>query len=136
MTIPLTNKMRERMAAGLSFFYTTRDGHEWYIDAPLNIPFRQIDLSECMYDAFDGRDFEPGFPSLSVCQFALEEGCPQWRGEGWYWIGNGSDVEAVRIGSTDELKERVAVVRGRFDVYGTGWMVDFAGDGTEPLPLK
>lgn len=135
MTIPITKKMRERMAAGLSFLYTTRDGHEWYIDSTLNFPFRQIDFQDAMYDAFDGREFEPGFPSLSVCQFALEEGCPQWRGEGWYRIGNGDDVETVRINSTDELKERVAIVRGRHDVYGTGWIVDYLGNGPAPPVL-
>jgi len=132
---PINKTMRTRMEAGLSFLYTTRDGHEWFIDATLNFPFRQIDLSEAMYDAFDGRDFEPGFPSLAVCQFALEEGCPQWRGEGWYLIGNGDDIEAVRINTTDELKEKVAIVRGRHDVYDTGWTADYAGNGSKPVKI-
>ena len=129
----VTDAMRERMSAGLSFLYTTRDGHEWYIDACLNFPFRQIDLSECMYDAFDGREFEPAFPSLSVCQFALEEGCPQWRGEGWYEIGNGDEIARYLIESTDELKEKVAAVRGRFDVYGEPWVCDYIDSGELPL---
>ena len=123
--IRLNDTMRERMAAGLSFVYTTQGGHEWYIDATLNFPFRQADFAECMYDAFDGRDFEPSFPSLSVCQFALEENCPQWRGEGTYAIGNGDTVKEYAISSIEELKEKVAVVRGRYDVYGEPWTVDF-----------
>ena len=134
----MNDKMRERMAAGLSFLYTTRDGREWYIDAQLSFPFRQIDLAECGYDAMslDGRDLEFGFPSLSVCQMALEENCPQWRGEGWYWIGNGEDVEPIWFDSIDELRERVVAIRGRFDVYGETWTVEYRGDGAEPLPLK
>lgn len=137
MDIPITNKMRERIKAGLAFFYTTQDGHEWYIDATLNFPFRQIDFQDAMYDAFDGRVFEAGYPSLSVCQLALEENCTQWRGEGWYFIGNktdeGADVEAYRIASTDELKEHVVIARGRFDVYGEPCIVRYAGDGDMPM---
>lgn len=96
----MNDAVRERMAAGLSFMYTTQSGQRWYIDACLNFPFRQIDLVECKYDAFslDGLGFEPGFPSLSVCQFALEEGCPQWRGEGWYRIGNEGSESDYLIG--------------------------------------
>lgn len=125
--------IRERMNAGLAFIYTTRDGHKWYIDACLNFPFRQIDLSECMYDAFDGHDFEPGYPSLSVCQYALEEGCPPWRGVGWYSIGNGDDVSDCWIEDIGELKEKVADVRVRFDVYGEPWVADYMGDGAVPI---
>ena len=71
-----TPQMRERMEAGLSFLYTTRDGHRWYIDATLNMPYRQVDFAQAMYDAFslDGLGFFPLYPSLSICQQALEEG--------------------------------------------------------------
>ena len=115
------------MAAGLSFLYTTRDGHEWYIDATLNFPFRQIDLSECMYRAFDGHSFEPCYPSLSVCQFALEEGCPEWRGEGWYWLGyDGEPEHAEWVGDIEDLKRKVSVLResGRY------YLANYGGDGS------
>ena len=138
--IEVNDTMRERMAAGLSFLYTTRDGHEWYIDSTLRFPFRQVDFAECMYDAYDGHDFEAGFPDLSTCQYALEEGCPQWRGRGWYRIGNipndGADVEPPRadwIGSIVNLKLRVAYIRAIWDAEGVPWVVDYCGSGSEPL---
>ena len=131
--IRVTDKMRERMDAGLSFMYTARDGHVWYIDSTLNFPFRQADFAESMYDAYDGSNFECGFPSLSMCQLAIEEGCPQWRGEGWYVIGNGDDVYPVRIGSIGELRERVSVVRDNYEKMGASWTVDYIGDREEGI---
>ena len=129
----ITDKMRERMDAGLSFVYTTRDGHVWYIDSTLNFPFRQIDFNDCMYDAWDGTNFESGFPDLSTCQFALEEGCPQWRGAGWYRIGNGEDVYPVEVNDIGQLRERVAVVRDNFERIGVSWTCDYIGESGEVL---
>ena len=138
----ITDKMQERMAAGLSFLYTTRSGHVWYIDSTLEFPFRQVDFAESMYDAFDGTNIELTYPDLSTCQFALEEGCPTWRGAGWYWIGNvehGQDpyecVELVWIDSVDDLRERAAVVKDVYERFGTAWMVLYAGDGSEPAVI-
>lgn len=131
--IELNDTMRERMAAGLSFLYTTRSGHVWYIDATLNFPFRQADFAECMYDAFDGSNFEPGFPDLSTCQYALEEGCPQWRGEGWYWVGNGDyDVDARWYGDIGALRDVVAAARTAWESGGSPWFADYGGNGREP----
>ena len=124
----ITDKMRERMDAGLSFVYTTRSGHVWYIDSTLEFPFRQIDFNECMYDAWDGTNFEHGFPNLSTCQFALEEGCPQWRGEGWYDIGNGDDVRRTEVCDVSQLRELVSVARENFELHGDPWTCDFIGD--------
>ena len=132
--IRFTDKMRERMAAGVSWLYTTRDGHEWYIDSTLRFPFRQVDFAECMYDAWDGSDFEPHFPSLSMCQLALEEGCPQWRGVGWYWLG-ANPPEAVWIDDIAELRARMAELDERVKLDGTPYFASYGGDSKEPVKI-
>ena len=132
--IELNDTMRERMAAGLSFLYTTRDGHVWYIDATLNFPFRQADFAECMYDAYDGTYFQLHYPSLSMCQYALEEGCPEWRGEGWYWMG-GVPPTPTWYRELDNLRQDVALLHERFAKYGEPYMANYGGDGDEAVFL-
>lgn len=126
--LEINDTMRERMAAGLSFLYTTRSGHVWYIDATLNFPFRQADFAECMYDAWDGSNFELGFPDLSTCQYALEEGCPQWRGEGWYLMG-GIPPTPCWYDNVDNLRDDVASLAGRGEPY----MASYGGNGDMPI---
>ena len=140
--LQITEQMKERMAAGLSFLYTTRSGHVWYIDSTLRFPFRQVDFAESLYDAYDGTNFEPSYPDLATCQFALEEGCPEWRGVGWYWIGNDAEdvppderFPAIWIDSIDDLKERVAVVKENFEKHGLAWMANYGGNGSEAVTI-
>ena len=127
--------MEDRMRAGLAFVYTTRSGRRWYIDAALNLPCRQCDFAEAMYDAFslDGLGLFVSYPSLSICQLALEEECPDWRGEGWYVLGPETEPETHEwIGSLEELKERVSVLEKQFKETGIGFFAEYAGSGSEP----
>ena len=137
-----TPKMRERMEAGLSFLYTTQDGHRWYIDATLNMPCRQVDFAEAMYDAFslDGLGFFPLYPSLSICQQALEEGCPDWHGEGWYWLGHDDEraaetVKAEWISSIEELKPKVAALQEGWQNVQKAFYANYGGNGPKPVVL-
>ena len=122
------------MAAGVSWLYTTRDGHGWYIDSSLPIEHRQVDFAEAVYCAWDGSCFEPHFPSLAMCQYALEEGCPQWRGIGWYWIG-GNPPERMWIDDVDELRARVAELQLRLERSGKPYFACYGGDGREAVKI-
>lgn len=126
------DKARERIAAGLAFLYTTKDGDRWYIDTALNLPYRQIDLAEATCDALslDGLGFYPHYPSLSICQFALEEGCPEWHGEGWYWLYTEGDPEhAEWVDDIGKLREKVAAL----DATGKAVAANYGGDGSEAV---
>ena len=132
----INETMRERMKAGLSFVYTTRDGLRWYIDATLPLSHRQIDFAEAMYDAFslDGRGFYPSYPSLSVCQYALEERCPEWHGVGWYWLHfEDEDSNAEWVDEIDVLKDKVAKLEEGWKKEGRGFLANWAGDGSIPV---
>lgn len=133
-----TPEVRKRMEAGLSFLYTTCDGHRWYIDATLSMPYRQVDFAEAMYDAFslDGLGFFPSYPSLSVCQFALEEGCPDWHGEGWYWLyAEGESEHAEWIDSIEELKDRVAALEKGWKNEHRAFFANYAGNGSDLVTI-
>lgn len=132
--LEVTAKMRERMAAGVSWLYTTRDGHEWYIDSSLPIAHRQVDFAEAVYCAWDGSDFEPHFPSLSMCQYALEDGCPQWRGIGWYWLGY-IPPDSVWIDDIAVLKAWVEVLDERVKLDGKPYFANYGGDGREAVKI-
>ena len=122
-----TPQMRERMKAGLSFLYTTRDGHRWYIDATLNMPCRQVDFAEAMYDAFslDGLGFFPLYPSLSICQQALEEGCES----------AGETVNAKWISSIEELKPKVAALQEGWQNEQKAFYANYGGNGPKPMVI-
>ena len=130
----VTDKMRRRMEYGVSWLYTTSDGHVWYIDSMLPIPCREADFAEAVYAAWDGHDFEPHFPSLSMCQYALEDGCPQWRGAGWYWLGS-NPPDTVWIDDVAELRSRVSVLQERAERSGEPYFASYGGDGREAVKI-
>ena len=128
----VTDKMRERIDAGVAWVYKTRDGHVWHIDSMLPIPCRNIDFSETSYCAYDGTNFYAQYPSLSMCQFALEEGCPEWHGVGWYEFfppqGSGLENEVLWFDFIEGLKDELS---SRRRMHGEGYSALHGGSGAE-----
>ena len=74
MGIIITPQIRERLEAGLDFIYTARNSCEWLI----------TDMENGTFAATDGEALQLGYPSLSICQEAIETNSIYWKGEGWY----------------------------------------------------
>ena len=107
MAIELTAKMEAAVEDGTAILYRSLDGNEWFLSE-----------SESGWVANDGTVIQFGYPTLSICQEAIETGSIYWKGQGWYrpiafnwederlWCDTPEEVKRLETDMSRRFKDR------------------------------